>query len=377
MSKRDYYEVLGVGKSAGDDEIKKAYRKMAMQYHPDRNPDDSDAEGKFKEVGEAYSVLSDPDKRARYDRFGHEGMRQPDFGGFGFGGEGFDPFDLFRSVFGGFGGDIFGRGSQGARRKVNRGNDLSVELSLTLEEISEGTTKKVNINYLDRCEECDGSGARDGETATCRRCNGSGEVQQVSESLFGRMINIATCPTCQGEGKTVSNPCRKCSGTGVAKAKKTLNLHAPAGVAEGNYQRLRNEGNAGKRGGPAGDIIVAFREKSHDVFTRHGDDVLCELGLNYSQAVLGGSVEVATLAGTVKLTVPPGTEPGKMFRLRGKGIKHLNNVGRGDQIVKVTIHVPRKVNSAERKLLEQLNDSSDNPHLCEKPFLRKVKDFFR
>ncbi len=377
MSKKDFYEVLGLDRNVGQDEVKKAYRKQAMKFHPDRNPNDKAAEEKFKEIGEAYAVLSDENKRARFDRFGHESMSQPDYGGFGFSRDGFDPFELFRSVFGGFGGDIFGSQTRHSRRaSVNRGNDLNVELKLTLAEIAEGTTKKVRINYLNACDDCSGTGAVDGQLETCHQCKGSGEVQQVSESFFGRMINIATCPVCRGEGTIVKNPCPNCRGEGVQREKKTISIHVPAGVSQGNYQRLRGEGNAGLRGGAQGDIIVTFNEQSHDHFSRHGDDVLCELEINFPQAVLGDTVDVNTLSGNVRMTIPTGTEPGRLFRLRGKGIKHLNSHGRGDQIVRVTIHVPQKTSGEEKKILEELNNVYRNSRGNDKPFLRKVKDFF-
>lgn len=386
MSKRDYYEVLGVSKNATKDEIKKAYRKLAMQYHPDRNQGDKGAEDKFKEVGEAYAVLNDDKKRAQYNRFGHAGAQNAGrYGGGGFNfSEGFDPMDIFASVFGNFGGfgdfgdDIFGRsrGGGASRQRINRGRDLSVTLKLTLEEIAKGVEKKVKVKYMGTCDTCKGSGSKDGKTQTCSRCNGSGEVRQISESLFGRVVNITTCNACGGEGVTVTSPCPACGGSGLERKEKVVKVGVPAGVTSGNFIRMRGEGNLGKRGGIAGDIIVGFQETSHKHFTRHGDDILYELLISYSQAVLGTSVEVPTLSGKVKLNIPAGTESGKLFRLKSKGIPHLNSVGNGDQLVRITIHVPKKVNSTAKRLLEELDeeitvDSRDN-----ESFFEKVKNAF-
>lgn len=380
MSKRDYYEVLGVSKNASPDEIKKSYRKLAMKYHPDRNPDDKDAENSFKEVGEAYAVLTDKDKRARYDRFGHEAAQTASgFGGFNFNGEGFDPFELFRSVFGGFSGfgdSWFGGSSGRQRRSVNRGNDLSIDLQVTLEEIAQSATKKVKIKFQNSCAACGGSGSTDASTEKCPRCQGSGEIRQVTESLFGRMINVVTCSYCSGEGTVVKNPCPNCNGSGVSRDEKTISIHIPAGVSEGNYLRLRGEGNVGARGGLAGDIIVRFFEKKHDLFTRHGDDILFELTISYSQAVIGTSIEVPSLHGAVKLNLPAGTQPGKLLRMRGKGIPHLNNVGNGDQMVRINVHVPKKIGTKERKLLEQLEEFNSMKPSSSKSFFSKVKDAF-
>ncbi len=378
MSKRDYYEVLGVSRNASEEEIKKAYRGLAMKYHPDRNPNDHDAEEKFKEVGEAYAVLADPNKRARYDRFGHQPMGTQDFGGgFGFGTEGFDPFELFRSVFSGFGGDIFGRPTGGrGHRRVRRGTDLQLELKLTLEEIAEGCTKKIKVHVLKPCDDCSGSGSRSGKTETCPQCHGSGEVQHITDSFFGRVVNLTTCNVCHGEGRIVRDRCGTCDGEGVVRREKTFDVKVPAGVSSGNYTRLKGEGNAVRNGQP-GDIIVVFKELPHKLFTRHDDDVLCEVEIGYPKAVLGSSIEVPTLNGMVRLTIPPGTPPGKFFRLRDKGIRHLESRGRGDQLVRVTIHVPEKITTREKRLLEELeNMSHGGSGDSSKPFFKKVKDIF-
>lgn len=381
MSKQDYYETLGVPRDADDDSIKKAYRKAAMQYHPDRNPDDKSAEDKFKEVGEAYAVLSDQNKRAKYDRYGHAGPQSAaGFSGFGFEG-GTDPFDLFRSVFGNFGGgfgdDIFGRQSRGGRTQRNRrGKDLSVNIKLTLEEIAKGVEKKVKIKYQAPCKECNGSGSEDGKTNPCSRCHGSGEVRHISESLFGRVVNIAACPSCNGDGNVVSSPCQSCRGEGLARGEKVVPVQVPSGVAEGNYLRMRGEGNHGARGGEAGDLIVAFQESTHDHFTRHGDDVLFDLVITYPQAVLGTSIEVPTLTGAVRLTIPAGTQSGKLFRLKGRGIPHINNAGTGDQLVRVSIYVPRKVSTNAKRILDELDDEVSPDEKEKESFFKKVKDAF-
>jgi len=380
MTKRDYYEVLGVSRNASTDDVKKAYRKLAMQYHPDRNPGDKSAEEKFKEVGEAYAILSDDQKRARYDRYGHQEPGMPGgggFGGFDFG-EGIDPFDLFRSVFGGgfggFGGDIFGqRGSH--RRGKPRGSDLSVEIPLTLEEIAEGAAKKIKVRYLAQCDSCSGSGSRSGATEACSRCRGSGEIRQQSNSIFGSVINVTACPNCGGEGKTVSDPCADCSGQGVSRSEKTISINVPPGVSSSHYQRLSGEGNSA-RGGLPGDILVHFKEEPHELFTRHGDDVLLEIDVTYPQAVLGASIETPTLTGQIKLAIPPGTTHGKLFRVKGKGLPHVGHSGRGDQIVRVSIIIPKKVSSRERKLLEELEQGEGSKSGESKSIFHKIKEVF-
>ncbi len=377
MSKRDYYEVLDVTKDATQADIKKSYRKMAMKYHPDRNKEKG-AEDKFKEVGEAYTILSDGDKRARYDRFGHAGMSASGGGGGGFSGfdfgDGVDPFDLFRSVFSGFGGDVFGGGGQ--RQQRQRGTDLAIDLKLTLEEIAEGITKKVKVRYRKKCSTCDGTGSKGGRMATCPQCKGSGEVRQMRESFFGRVVNVSACNHCGGTGHTVKDPCDTCNGQSMALDEKTMNIRVPGGVTTGNFIRLRGEGNAGPFGAPPGDIIVSFQEIQHKLFTRHGDDVVMELELSYPQAVLGDMVEVPTLSGAVKLTVPAGSPPGKVFRLRGKGISHLDAYGSGDQLVRMTIFVPKTVASLERSLLEKLGECDSMRPSDDQSFFRKIKDLF-
>jgi len=373
MAKRDYYEVLGVTKTATQDELKKAYRKLAMQYHPDRNPGDKEAEEKFKEAAEAYEVLKDDQKRAKYDRFGHSGMRGgQDFHGFS---DVNDIFSHFSDIFGGsFGGSIFddffgGRGgSQRGRRSQTGtpGSDLKVTIKLTLEEIASGVTKKIKLKKHKKCSTCNGTGARDASSYnTCSVCNGSGEVRQVSRSIFGQFVNIATCSNCNGTGKVVSNPCKDCSGDGRVFDESTIKINVPAGVNDESYMTIRGEGNAGKNGGSAGDIIVVFKELAHEHFVRDGDNVIYNLYISYPQAVMGTEVEVPTLNGKAKLKIESGIQPGKFLKMREKGIKHLQNYGSGDQLVKVNIHVPKKVNSKEKELLKEL-DKMPNIKVSEK-----------
>lgn len=367
MAKRDYYEILGVAKTASDEEIKKAYRKLAMQYHPDRNPDDKTAEDKFKEASEAYEVLRDSDKRAKYDRFGHAGMKGgQDFHGFN---DVNDIFSHFSDIFGGsFGGssifdDFFGGGqgnrSQRSRRRTTGtpGNDLKVTLKLTLEEIASGTTKKLKIKKHKKCSTCNGSGAKDSSAYnTCSVCNGSGEVRQVSRSLFGQFVNIAPCNNCKGSGKVISDRCKTCKGEGRVNDESTIKISVPAGVSDNSYMTLRGEGNAGANGGPAGDIIVVFQEIKHQYFMRDGDNIIYDLMLSISEAILGTEVEVPTLNGRAKLKIEPGTQPGKFLKMRDKGIQHLNSHGAGDQLVRINLKIPKYVNAKERELLKELQN---------------------
>ncbi len=363
MAKKDYYEVLGVEKSATQEEIKKAYRKMAMQFHPDRNPGNKDAEEKFKEAAEAYEVLSNEEKRGKYDRFGHSGLKgDPDFHGFSNVNDIFSHFsDIFSGSFGGSSifDDFFG-GSQSQQRSRQRstgqpGSDLKITLKLTLEEIATGTTKKVKIKKFNKCTVCNGSGAKNSSSfKTCSICNGSGEVRQVSRSIFGQFVNIAPCNNCGGTGKIISEPCTNCSGDGRVQDETTIKINVPAGIFDGNYMTLRGEGNMGKNGGPAGDIIVLFEELPHEFFTRDNDNVIYELFISYTEAVLGTEVEVPTLNGRAKLKIESGIQPGKFLKMREKGIQHLNNHGAGDQLVKVNIHVPRNVTAKEKDMLKEL-----------------------
>jgi molecular chaperone DnaJ len=362
MAKQDFYQVLGVSRGATQEEIKKAYRKLALQYHPDRNPGNKAAEEKFKEAAEAYEVLSDPTKRQRYDQYGHEGIRGTDFRPFT---DVNDIFTTFSDIFGGgIGGSIFDDmfgGTGRSRQRTNggaAGSDLKVRLSLSLEEIASGVEKKLKIKKWRRCDTCGGTGARSGDaTITCPVCKGTGELRQVSRSMFGQFVNITTCQNCSGEGRVIKEPCRTCSGDGRVQGESTIKVQIPAGVSEGNYIPLRGEGNAGKRNGPAGDIIVVIEEEPHPYLSRNGDDVLLDLLISFPDAALGADIEVPTLTGRARLKIEPGTQSGRILRMRDKGIPHLNSFGRGDQLVRVNIWVPTSLDSKDRHILKDLSDS--------------------
>lgn len=362
MQKRDYYEILGIGRDASKDDIKKAYRKLAMQYHPDRNPDDKSAEEKFKEATEAYEVLSDDEKRQRYNQFGHAGLKGgQDFHGFS---NMNDIFSRFSDIFGSSSifDEFFGQGG-GAQRQGRRrgqgvpGSDLRVTLKLTLEEIATGVTKKIKLKKFIRCGKCSGKGSDGGSSAkTCSACNGQGEVRQVSRSVFGQFVNITTCANCNGEGTVIDKPCVTCKGDGRVQSEETLEIQVPAGVSNDSYMTLRGQGNAGIRGGQNGDVIVVFQEIRHEHFERDGDDVIYNLLLSFPDLVMGTEVEVPTLKGKVKLTIDPGSQPGKFLRMKDKGIPHVNRGGTGDQLVRLNVVVPKKVNSKEKDLLRELAD---------------------
>jgi molecular chaperone DnaJ len=391
MSKRDYYEVLGLGKTAQKDEIKAAYRKLAMQYHPDKNPDNKEAEEKFKEATEAYEILSDDDKRSRYDRFGHQGVRGgSDFGQYTNMNDIFSHFsDIFGNASGGSGSifdEIFGGGGRsrgGARRtRGERGSDLKIRMPLTMEEIAKGVEKTVLVKKYDTCQTCSGSGAKPGTSpVTCQTCNGTGEVRQVSRSMFGQFINVTQCTTCGGTGQVIKDPCNTCSGEGRVKVEATIKVNIPAGVSEGNYIPLRGQGNAGRRGGDAGDALIIIEEKKHDYFVRSGNDVIYNLIISFPDAALGGEVTVPTLDGNTAVTIEEGTQPGTRITLRGKGIPQLNSYEKGNQIILVNVYVPTKLNSKEKATLKELSKS---PHIAPKPeetshhanFFDKVREAF-
>ena len=368
MAKRDYYEVLGVDKSASEDEIKKAYRKIAIKYHPDRNPGNKEAEEKFKEAAEAYDVLHDPEKRQKYDQFGFDAPGGG-FGGFSSGG--FDVNDIFsmfgdifgdggRGGFGGFGG--FGGGG-GRRGPVNhRGNDLRLKVSLTLEEIATGVTKKFKVRKDVVCSHCHGSGAEAGSgSETCPTCHGSGVVTRTTQSLFGTMQTQTVCPTCHGEGKVIKNKCHACGGTGVVKGEEVVEVNIPAGVQEGMIVNVPGKGSAGIHNGSAGDIQVLIEEKPHDLYVRDGNDLIYNLLLDFPTAVLGGAVEIPTLGGgAVKVNIEPGTQPGKVMRLRGKGLPAVQGYGStGNMIVNISVYVPKTLSRSERKAIEEMRDSDN------------------
>jgi molecular chaperone DnaJ len=377
MAKRDYYEIFGVGRDATQEDIKKAYRRLAMEYHPDKNPGNKEAEEKFKEAAEAYEVLNSPEKRQVYDSYGHDGMR----GGIGgAGGFDFDLSDALRTFMDGFGGfgDIFGAGRGRGSRGQQAGSDLQVRLSLTLEEIATGVEKRLRIKRLVNCDTCGGTGASSSDgISTCQMCHGSGEVRQVSRSVFGQFVNVATCPTCHGQGQTISKPCSKCRSDGRTRKDEEVKVRIPAGVATGNYLTRRGEGNVGPNKGPQGDLIILIEEKEHSLFERHGNDILYNLAIGYSQLVLGDDIEVPTLDGKVKLKIPSGTQADKIFRLKGKGIPELNGFGRGDELVKVSQYTPERISSEEKKLLEKLAEFEEKHLLKEgKDRSKKKKGFF-
>lgn len=386
MAKRDYYEVLGVAKSATADEIKKAYRALALKLHPDKNPDNKEAEEKFKEASEAYEVLSDAEKRQIYDQYGHQGINNQ-FGGAGFSWDNFTRFEDISDLFGGggfssifdilFGGGGGGFGGSRSGRSSNRGEDLQIELSLSLKEIATGTKKKIKISVKEACERCGGSGSEDGNTETCTQCRGTGQVRTLRQSLFGQMQSVSECPSCRGEGKIIKSKCSKCYGEGRQSKVKEIEVNIPSGVEEGQYIRLRGQGNIGPRGGSHGDILVLIREKQDDIFERDGNDIVLELPITFTQAVLGDEMEVPTLTGKVKMKIPSGTQTGRLFRLKGQGIQGLHTASRGDQFVRVILVTPTKLNKDETELYKKLSEYDKKRDM--KPgrsFLQKLRQMF-
>ncbi len=388
MAKRDYYEVLGVNKDADEGAIKKAYRKLALKYHPDRNPDDKEAEEKFKEAAEAYEVLSDAQKRARYDRYGHAGV-SGNGGGGGFSGGGMTMEDIFQQF-----GDIFGDGGSpfdsffggGAgrgrgRSAGQRGSNLRIKVALTLEEISSGVTKKIKVKKQVTCTSCSGSGAKDSSSVkTCTTCRGAGYVRQVKNTFLGQMQTTVTCPTCNGSGQQVTAKCNSCGGDGRMQGEETMEIEIPAGVEEGMQLSLRGKGNAGAKGGPAGDLLINIEEKPHDHLQRDGMNLVHELYLNFADAALGTSVEVPTIDGRVKIKVPAGTQSGKIFRLKGKGLPSVQSYGKGDQLIHVNVWTPKKLSDEDREVLEkirQMPNFNPQPGKSEKGFFEKMKDYFK
>ena len=382
MSKRDYYEVLGVSKGASKDEIKKSYRKQALKYHPDKNPGEKDAEEKFKEAAEAYEVLSNDDKRARYDQFGHAGMNGSGFGG-GFGG-GMTMEDIFSS-FGDIFGDAFG-GAFGSRRggsrsrSVNKGTNLRLKVKLTLEEFAHGAEKKVKVSKYVTCSSCHGSGAAsDSDVTTCSACKGTGHTTRVMNTILGQMQTTSPCNVCGGEGKVITRKCPVCYGEGIVKAEEVIPLNIPAGLSPGMQLSVTGKGNAARRGGINGDLIVVIDEEPHDHLIREGNDLIYNLFISIPDAILGANAEVPTIDGKVRIKIDPGTQAGKILRLRGKGLPDVNGYGKGDLLVNVNVWIPKNLTREEQKVVEQFRNSdtfTPRPDADDTGFFDRVKNYF-
>jgi molecular chaperone DnaJ len=370
--KKDYYDILGVSKDASQKEIKKAYRKLAKKYHPDMNDGDDKSSEKFKKISEAYEILSDPDKRKRYDQYGHSGINEEDFNFDDFARGGFGGFeDIFDMFFGG------GMGGMNRRRNSpQRGRDLQYKLSVSFEDAAFGTKKKITIPRTEECPKCNGSGAEsDSDVKTCSKCNGRGQIRVTQQTPFGQFAQTRTCDKCGGSGEIVKNPCSNCHGTGKVKRRRKLTINIPAGVNNGSKLRMSNEGEAGEKNAPSGDLYILINVQEHQLFDRKGDDVYCEVPINFVQATLGDEIQVPTLDGKVKFKIPHGTQPGTTFRLKNKGINHLNRSGRGDQYIKTKVVIPEDLNEKQKELLMEFADMSGeeiNPE--KKGFFNKVKD---
>lgn len=372
--KRDYYEVLGVSKGASDDELKKAFRKEAKKYHPDLHPGDKEAEAKFKEINEAYEVLSNPEKRQRYDQFGHAGV-DPNYGAGGGGGfnGGFNDFgDIFSDIFGGG----FGFGGGGRRNGPKRGNDVRQVVNVSFEEAAFGCKKKINVTKMESCHTCGGTGAKAGtQPETCQHCHGTGQIQTQQRTILGYMTNVTTCPNCHGTGKVIKEPCRDCRGTGKVRTSKTIEINIPAGIDDGQTMQLSGQGEPGERGGPHGDLLITVKVRPHDIFKRRDNDIFLDMPISFVQAALGATLKVPTLDGLVEYDIPEGTQSGTRFRLRGKGIPFIRGKGRGDQYVTVTVEVPKNLTSKQKELLKEFEE--DKNYKQKKSFAEKMKDFLK
>ncbi len=379
MSKRDYYEILEVDKTSTVEEIKKAYRKKAIQFHPDKNPGDATAEDKFKEAAEAYEVLSDENKRARYDQFGHAGVNGAASGG-GFGGHGMsmdDIFSQFGDIFGGFG--FGGGGQRGGGRRVHRGSNLRVRVKLTLKEIAHGAEKKIKVNKYVSCKACNGSGAEDGNYTTCSTCHGTGQVTRVQQTFLGHMQTQSVCPQCGGEGRIITHKCKVCHGNGIVKGEDVITVNIPAGVENGMQLSVSGKGNAAARGGINGDLIVVIEEIPHDELKRDGSNLLYDHYISFPDAVLGTTIEIPTVDGKAKIKIPAGTQGGKVFRLRGKGLPSVEYHGVGDLLVNINIWTPQHLNGEEKKIMEKFKDSKTfdpMPTSKDKSFFDRMRDYF-
>ncbi|MBP7077543.1 MAG: molecular chaperone DnaJ [Bacteroidales bacterium] len=361
MAKRDYYEILEVAKNASAEEIKKAYRKKAIQYHPDKNPDDKSAEEKFKEAAEAYEVLSNPEKRQRYDQFGHAGVSSG--GGFSGGGMSMDDIfsqfgDIFGDSFGGFG-SFFGGGSRrGGQKRVNKGTNIRIKVKLDLIEIASGTTKKIKVNKYVSCSHCNGTGEHGGNAhSTCHTCNGTGMQTRVTQTILGHMQTSSPCSACGGEGKVITQKCTHCYGEGIVQGEEVIEIRIPGGVSDGVQLSMSGKGNAARRGGVNGDLIILIEEEEHPEFVRDGNDLLYNMFIGIPDAIIGNAVEIPTLDGKVKIKIEPGTQSGKIVRLRGKGLPDLQGYGKGDLLVRINVFIPSNLNRDERKIIERLQSS--------------------
>ena len=379
MAKRDYYEILGLSRNATPEELKKAYRKTAIKYHPDKNPDNPEAEDLFKEAAEAYEILSNPQKRERYDRFGHQGVGGS--GGFGGGSMNMDDiFSQFGDIFGGGSAfeSFFSGGGRGTRQR--RGSNLRIKLKLTLDEVSHGVEKKIKVKRYISCDVCGGNGAKNGTALqTCSTCNGSGQTRKVVNTMLGQMVSTNTCPTCSGEGKIVSQRCDNCHGEGRLMEEEVIPVQIPEGVGEGIQLSMSGKGNVPKRGGVPGDLLIVIEEAEDEDLKRDGSNIVYDLHLSFVDAVLGTDVEVPTVDGKVKIKIEPGTQSGKILRLRGKGIKDINGYGKGDQLIHVNVWTPQKVSNDEKQLLEELRQSPNfkpQPGKGDKGFFERMKEYF-
>ncbi|MEI6765135.1 MAG: molecular chaperone DnaJ [Bacteroidota bacterium] len=381
MAKRDFYEILGVERSANDADIKKAYRQLALKYHPDKNPGDKASEEKFKEAAEAYDVLSNPDKRNKYDRFGHDGMNG--FSGGGGGGMSMDDIfshfgDIFGGAFGNFGG--FGGGQQ-SHRRVNKGTNLRVKVKLTLEEISSGVEKKIKVTKYIACASCKGSGAKGGSSyRTCSTCGGTGQTSRITNTFLGQMQTMSTCPSCGGEGQTITDKCSECFGNGVVKGEEVISIKIPAGVQEGMQLSMSGKGNAAARGGIPGDLIVLIEEAEHPELLRDGNNLLYEHYISFPDAIMGTTAEIPTIDGKARVKIEPGTQSGKMLRLKGKGLPEINSYSRGDLLVSIHVWTPQNLTKEEKAVLQKFSESESfkpRPTAKDKNFFERMREYFR